>query len=170
MALGDYVRTAAGAVAKGASAIVAAILNRGGTGQEASAALAQTFPSLSGQVIGGLVSGTRRQLAAGQTQFRGGALAGAPSLEIVGIGNVPTAQRVLIQATVTGSEGAISISSHWVDMQPGQTLENAANQVRGSLSLIYEGTDSPELAEEMEGEEVVDVETRTLLIQQRIGG
>src|SRR5271166_787109 len=170
MALGDYVETTAGALAKGASAIAAAILQRGGSGTEAAAALSNSFPSLSGQIIGGLVSGTRQQLAAGQTEFRGGGVFGAPSLTVAGVGDIPTFQRVTIRATVTGSDGTVSTSTHVVDQQPGQTLADANATVMGRLSLIYEGETSPELGEELEGEDVVDVETSVVAVEQRSGG
>jgi hypothetical protein len=170
MPLGDYVRTGAGALAKGASAIAAAVLQSGRSGTEAAAALASSFPRLSGRIIGGLVRGVQQQLSAGQTSFRGGAVFGGPSLAIIQRGDIPTAQRVLMRAAVTGSEGTVSISNHWVDLQPGETLADAARVVNARLDLIYQGSGSPDLAAELEGQDVVDVSLETLDIQVRQGG
>jgi hypothetical protein len=170
MAIGDYVRTLAGVIARGGQAIAAAIFGRGGSGSEAAAALRATFPSLPGNLLGGFVRGVQQQVAAGQTQFQGGALAGTNVLQIVAPGNIGPAQRVLIEATVTGDQGTEAVSQHWVDLEPGQTLEDAADIVKGRLALVFLGTDSPELADELEGEEPAEVTTRVKTIQIRSGG
>src|SRR5271165_709023 len=97
MAIGDYVRTFAGAVAQGASAIVASILNRGGTETEASAALRQTFQRLPQPQIASLISSVGRQLRAGVAQFQGGVQFGGAPLTITQVGDLPTYQQAHIR-------------------------------------------------------------------------
>ena len=137
----------------------------------------QAFPSLSGQIIGGLTRGVQQQIVAGQTTFKGGALFGAPALTIQQVGDQPTFQRALVQVTLTSADGASAVSHHWVDMQPGDTLSDATARATASVEMILGGIDSPEggltgadIEDELDNEDVINVSTRVEVVQQRSGG
>jgi hypothetical protein len=158
MAIGDYVRTSAGAFAKGARAIVAQALSTGRSGSEAAAALSSAFPRLSGQIAGGIVRGTQQQLAAGQTQFQGGLAFGAPALSVVGTGNIPTQQTVLVRVVVELADGSAIETHHNVRQQAGDSIESARAAAQSMAMKVFASGDYPELQEEAEeGGAQVDV-------------
>src|SRR5271166_2502837 len=170
MAIGDYVRTFAGAVAQGAQAIVASILNRGGTGTEASAALRATFQRLPQPQIASLISSVGRRLSGGQSIFQGGVQFGPPSLVITQVGDQPTYQQALIEVTARTSGGQQITTHHWVQMQPGQTLADAAQRAQATAGTIFASGDYPELEDETEGEDITEVTSRVQVVEQRAGG
>jgi hypothetical protein len=170
MAQGDYVRTFAGALAQGAQAIVASILNRGGSGTEAAAALRSTFQRLPQPQIASLISSVSRGLSAGQSRFAGGVQFGPPALLISARGNQPTPQEALIRVIATTSGGNQVVTHHTVQMSAGETLASAMERAKRTAGIIFGNEQYPELSEEADEEPITSVEAEVEVVYQRAGG